>query len=166
MSDLSPDVAALLSTHKEADTQRQYTRYKERYLTFCTERGSQPLCEISFLNFFGDLIQHEYAASTLWSIYSALGHFYLLSTGKKLQEFPRIQALLKTYHAKAPAPKKASVFTEDQIETIIFGPMFSANEELVKKMVALFSDMKRITFSRCRKTWCGIPNFLDGICDC
>jgi len=45
--------------------------------------------------------------------------------------------------------------TEDQIETIIFGPMFSANEELVKKMEALLgyygtlrrADMKRITFS-------------------
>ncbi len=55
------------------------------------------------------------SSSSIWSNYSILKYKYQTVTGQKLQTFPRITALLKTYES-GYVRKTAQTFTHEQLK--------------------------------------------------
>ena len=131
--ELPPEVVELLTNHKELTTSKQYERYQRQYHEFCKEKKLEPISEPALLGFFASRIHRGYAASTMWAMYSAIAEFYLISTGQKMTIFPRIQVMLKKYQAEAPPPKKANVFSESQMEEILYGQILSEPMNLARK---------------------------------
>ena len=62
--------------------------------------------------------QKKLAASTIWKVYSILNHMYQHHFAIKLQTFPKLTQLLKTYNASYER-KVASVFSKENIETFL-----------------------------------------------
>lgn len=75
--------------------------------------------EEHFIEYFDHLRNtKQYASSTMWSVYSMLNTNFQLMSGKKLQIFPRLQILLKSYEAGYKR-KTANVFTKAQIDQFL-----------------------------------------------
>lgn len=98
-------------------------RYEDHWKKFVEYSGMdsnmrEPL-EEDFLQYFDHLKRvKEYAASTMWSVYSMLNKTYQLKYGKKMQSFPRLQFLLKSFE-KGYIRKTANVFTKNEIENFL-----------------------------------------------
>ena len=58
------------------------------------------------------------AANTIWSQYSMLNHKFQALFGEKLQKFPRITMLLKSYE-NGYVRKKSKIFSKEQIENFL-----------------------------------------------
>jgi len=96
-------------------------RYDDRWKQFCD------YCKLDFrkpneedlIQFFDHLKNNlKMAASTIWSIYSMLNHKMQLLHGVKLQTYPRITMLLKSYEA-GYTRKTAGQFSKEQFEEFI-----------------------------------------------
>ena len=77
-----------------------------------------------FITYFRHLrTEKKAASSTLWTTYSILNTFVKGKYGRRLQDFPRITTLLKSYDINTK--KKAAIFEVDDLVTqgCSFAPM-------------------------------------------
>ena len=93
-------------------------RYEDRWQEFIQHQNlneDTPPKEDHFVEYF-DYLRNtkKYASSTLWSIYSMLNNKVQLNFGFKLQKFPRITLLLKSYEA-GYTRKKAKEFSKEEV---------------------------------------------------
>ena len=107
--DILQSINPIKSVEKYNKTWQQFVEYGE------INDESEPT-EEKFLQYFDHLrnVKHL-ASSTLWSVYSMLNHKYQLLYGLKLQKYPRITMLLKSYEAGYQR-KVASSFTKEEIK--------------------------------------------------
>ena len=99
----------ILCSVKPVNSVKRYTKAWEDFEAFVgsDKRGEE------FIRLFDHLRnERNMASSTLWSVYSMVNYTYQMKTGCKLQMFPRLTMLLKSYEANYTR-KKASVFTKD-----------------------------------------------------
>ena len=92
-------------------------KYNDSWNDFCEflKLDDREPTEDELLQYFDNLKNNkEYASSTIWSVYSMINHKFQLLFGKKLQIYPRITILLKSYEA-GYVRKSASVFSKDEI---------------------------------------------------
>ena len=79
-------------------------RYDNVWNEFCeyhklTDLQIEPSEEL-LIQYFDHLKKTKgFASSTIWSLYSMINHKFQLLYGKKLQVFPRINILLKSFEA-------------------------------------------------------------------
>ena len=92
-------------------------KYDTRWQEFVdyAELNDRKPTEEDFLQFFYHLRNtKKFASSTLWSIYSMTNNKFQLNFGEKLQKFPRLTMLLKSFEA-GYIRRTASVFTKEEI---------------------------------------------------
>ena len=101
----------ILCSIKPVKSVKSYNKAWEDFEAFV---GSDERGEEEFIWLFNHLRNERNMASiTLWSVYSMINYTYQMKTGCKLQMFPRLTVLLKSYEANYTR-KKASVFTKEQ----------------------------------------------------
>ena len=84
--------------HPMKSCKKYDTKWKE-FIGFVELNDRKPT-EEDFLQFFDHLRnERKLASSTLWSVYSMLNNKFQLNFGEKLQKFPRLTMLLKSYEA-------------------------------------------------------------------
>lgn len=95
-------------------------RYEDRWKQFRVYTGSQDMpTEYDFIQYFDYLKRVEAKSySTLWTIYSMLNYKHQALYGKKLQMYPRITVLLKSYESGYNR-KAAQAFTSVEIESFL-----------------------------------------------
>ena len=90
--------------------------------------------ETDFIQYFDYLkVEKGQAASSLWSIYSSLNSVYQREFSDKLQSFPRIAQLLKSYTATYTR-KVASIFQSSDVDNFL-NMELSTNYWTVRKAV-------------------------------
>ena len=117
-------------------SKKLYEKEQQNFRDFC-QKTTQPL-EDDYLQYFDFLGRvKKFQASTLWTKYSMLNSASHLNYGKKLQDYPRITALLKTFN-KEYVPKQASVFKLNEIHTFLRKPLTSCTW-ILRKAVCVVS---------------------------
>lgn len=102
------DVDEILLGTLPNNSQELYSKRWGEFIIFIGEQRNPE--ETDFLQYFNSLRNNKkYKASTLWTIYSMLNSVYQKYYGKKLQNWPRITQLLKSYN-DGYERKVASVF--------------------------------------------------------
>lgn len=75
--------------------------------------------EDDFIQYFDHLKQTKgYASSSIWSFYSMINHKFQMLYGKKLQKFPRITHLLKSYEVGYERIS-SNFFSKEQLLTFL-----------------------------------------------
>lgn len=118
-------------------------RYDDAWNEFCkyhklteTDLNNEPSEEL-MLQYFDHLKKTKaYASSTIWSVYSMINHKFQLVYGKKLQVYPRITMLLKSFEA-GYVRKTASIFSKDEIKRFLTTAPDSGEFIHIKAAVAL-----------------------------
>lgn len=123
-SEFSPEVStgkrpvnAIIGELGPAKSGKAYDLAWKRFVDF-TGNDDKPN-EDSYLQFFDFLKrQHGYKASSFWSLYSKLNSVHQRTYGNRLQDFPRVKLLLKTYE-EGYSRKVAKTFTVQEIKSFI-----------------------------------------------
>ena len=106
--------------------------------------------ESEFVEFFKHLrTNKKSSSSSLWIIYSMLNSVCKGKYSERLQKFPRITSLLKSYNGDVK--KKAAVFEEGDLETFVAAQDLSTPYWLVRKVVmilAFFGGLRHTEVSR------------------
>lgn len=92
-------------------------RYDEKWNHFCdyVDLKDKKPTEEDFIRFFDHLKKEKnYASSTMWTVYSMLNNKMQLLFGEKLQIYPRLTLLLKSYEV-GYVRKTAGQFSKEQI---------------------------------------------------
>ena len=114
------------------------TVYEKAWQDFKTYVGDKSPEEEDFLQYFDYLhTERNLKSSTLWTTYSQLNTKYQIECNKKLQDYPRIQQLLKRYE-DGYVRKVASVLTKEELDRFLK----EADDEpylLVRKTVAVLA---------------------------
>ena len=107
VDDILNEMTPLKSTEKYNKAWQQFVDY--------VELNDRKPNEDDFMQFF-DYLKNtkKMASSTIWSKYSMINNKYQILFGGKLQSFPRITILLKSYEA-GYVRKTASIFNKSQI---------------------------------------------------
>lgn len=106
-----------MATKRSVDTiysdtlpQKSKDEYKNAWSVFLkfTDHEEKPT-ETDFVQYIDYLhTEKKYAASTVWKVYSMLNHMYQHNYSTKLQEFPKLTQLIKSFcatiHAKWQKP--------------------------------------------------------------
>eukprot|EP01059_Diplonema_ambulator_P028265 TRINITY_DN4702_c0_g1_i1.p1 TRINITY_DN4702_c0_g1~~TRINITY_DN4702_c0_g1_i1.p1 ORF type:complete len:157 (-),score=15.29 TRINITY_DN4702_c0_g1_i1:531-1001(-) len=94
-----------------------YTKEWERFQEDQGFRGTPK--EVHFANYFKNRRDDDnLKGSTLWCSYSKLNRIMKLRYGRRLQEWPRLTHMLKTYK-KSEEPTKAPTFTHEEVVRFI-----------------------------------------------
>ena len=113
--------------------------YQKRWVSFLAYMGEparRPL-EIDFLQYFDYLrTEKKLESSTIWSIYSSLNSLHQREYGEKLQVYPRVTQLLKTYNSSY-VRKVASTFQKDELDCFLKMELTSAYWIVRKAVVSL-----------------------------
>lgn len=81
--------------------------------------GDRRPSEDEFIQYFHYLKNdRKLAASTIWSHYSMINHKYQTQTGQKLQMYPRITMLLKSFEA-GYVRKSANIFSKNNMDEFL-----------------------------------------------
>lgn len=100
-------------------SEKRYTEMWTKFYNFSELESSIEPTEENFLQFFDFLRNEEKKSySTIWSTYSMLNYKFKAIFGKKLQVYPRLTILLKSYE-NGYKRKTASVFSKEQIDNFI-----------------------------------------------
>jgi len=104
----------ILEQANPINSTKRYDYHWKQFCNFCKLSEGKPN-EEDFLQYF-DFLKNErqYASSTLWSIYSMLNYKLQLLFGEKIQQYPRITLLLKSFEA-GYVRKTANTFSKEQI---------------------------------------------------
>ena len=107
-------VHAIVSDILPLKSAKKYDENWEQFCSYVSLKDKRP-GEEDFLQYF-DHLRHErkLASSTLWSIYSMINHHYQLHFGQKLQMYPRLTMLLKSFE-QGYIRKSAGVFSKEQV---------------------------------------------------
>ena len=102
----------ILEQANPINSTKRYDYHWKQFCDFCKLSEGKPN-EEDFLQYF-DFLKNEknYAASTLWSIYSMLNYKLQLLFGEKMQQYPRITLQLKSFEA-GYIRKTANTFCEE-----------------------------------------------------
>ena len=123
ISIMKRSVDALLSDSIPSKSRSTYEKAWKEFAEFVDKPNEKPN-EEDFLQFFDYLkTEKNFVASSIWAIYSRLNAMFQLKHGDKLQIYPRVTQLLKSYEENYQR-SVASTFTKDQLST------FLENEEL------------------------------------
>ena len=104
----------------ETIPEKSKTEYIHQWKLFTEFVGHQDQpTETDFIQYVDFLhTQRKYAASTMWKVYSILNHMFQHNFDTKLQEYPKLTQLMKSYNADYER-KVASVFSKENIETFL-----------------------------------------------
>lgn len=103
----------ILSSINPVKSAKRYDCTWKTFVEFI-EHENKPT-EENLLQFFEHLkIVKKYASSTIWSVYSMLNNKYQALYGEKLQKYPRITMLIKSYEA-GYVRKTAEAFSKDEM---------------------------------------------------
>ena len=92
--------------------------------------------EDEFMDFFRHLrIELKQSCSTLWTTYSMVNSVCKGKYGEKLQKFPRITSLLKSYDSDVK--KKAAVFEPEDLGRFVSSTTLSTPYWLVRKSIMI-----------------------------
>ena len=98
---------------------KKYNDRWNEFMNFSNINQDNEPNEESFLTYFDNLKhQKNLASSTMWSIYSMLNHKMQMVYGQKLQKYPRLTALLKSYEANY-VRKTAKVFSKEDFNRFL-----------------------------------------------
>ena len=110
------NVDEILSGSLPEKSKELYIKKWEEFVTFKGDREKPT--ETDFLQYFDYLrTNSKLKASSLWNTYSMLNAMLQREFGEKLQIYPRVTQLLKSYNANYTR-KVASVFEKEQIYLI------------------------------------------------
>ena len=120
----SLDVAIVLRMKRSSDeiiadinpmkSSKKYSTRWQEFVDYAELNDRRPT-EEDFQQYF-DYLRNikKFASSTLWSVYSMINNKFQLSFGEKLQKFPRLTMLLKSFES-GYIRKTASTFTKEEI---------------------------------------------------
>lgn len=114
--------------------------YKKEWTTFVSfiKKNEKP-SEEDFIRYFNFLKKSkDMQSSTIWKIYSMLNLMFQHHYDQKLQSYPRITSLLKSYNFSY-TPKKASVFTRDEISRFTNDETLNSPYWLIRKAIAIIA---------------------------
>lgn len=96
----------------------RYTKTWNEFKEYVNKTTERPV-EEDFIQYFDYLKQVKgCAASSIWCYYSQLNHKYQVLFGEKLQKFPRITHLLKSYES-GYVRKTSKFFTKEEIYSFL-----------------------------------------------
>jgi len=118
IKDMKRNASDIIQQIKPVKSAQKYDSAWKDFKQF-TKLEDQCPSEDNFIEYFDYLKNSKkLASSTMWSIYSMLNTNFQLMSGKKLQIYPRLQMLLKSYEAGYKR-KTANVFTKEQIDSFL-----------------------------------------------
>ena len=124
LNDTLPDASKLI-----------YNKKWEEFKTFCGEKSKPD--EADMLQYFDHLhTEKKLKASTIWSPYSMINAIYQREYGERLQNYPRVTQLLKSYNATYER-KVASVFEKKEIDEYLNLPENTPFILLRKAIIAI-----------------------------
>lgn len=94
-------------------------RYNDAWNAFMEFSKEDPPTENDFIEYF-DHLRHvkHHAPSSLWTYYSMINNKFQALYGEKLQKYPRITLLLKSYESGYKR-KTSKFFTKDEIDSYL-----------------------------------------------
>lgn len=109
----------ILSALAPNKTAKRYDGRWQELLTYTNQDGSRKPTEEELIQFFDHLKNDKkMLASTIWCIYSMINHKMQLLFGEKLQVYPRVTMLLKSFEA-GYTRKTAGQFSKEQIQEFL-----------------------------------------------
>ena len=107
----------ILNELAPAKSAKEYAKAWETFTRFLGHQNCPS--ETEYLQFFDHLRRHrDYKASTFWSLFSKLNSMHQRKFGERLQAFPRIKILLKSYE-QGYTRKVARIFSLSQIHAFM-----------------------------------------------
>ena len=155
------EIDAILNDLGPNKSKKAYDKEFSEFINFI-QKNTEP-SESDFLQYFDTLRRVKHLkASTLWSKYSMLNGTYHIKYGKRLQTYPRLTALLKSYNADY-TPKQAAVFTLPEIHAFLRKPL-SSSYWIIRKAICVVrfcgglrsDELMRISYSDLTQTPDGI----------
>jgi len=98
-------------------SRKVYDRHYFLFKQFLSEHETEEICEDSVLAYMSQVLDN-YAASTAWTIYSALKRTILVNDNQDIGVYKTVPLLLKN-HAQAHKKKKAPTFTTEEVDTFL-----------------------------------------------
>ena len=127
------EINQIMAKAKPKLSSKAYLKAWTDFKDFCKEEEPG---EKQYISWFNHLrTQKKMASSTLWSVYSRLNYVHQSEFGVRLQQWPRITQLLKSY--KGDPTKKAKVFTLFEIHAFLRKELSSPFWILRKAVVAV-----------------------------
>lgn len=109
----------IISSINPVKSAKKYDTNWDNFISFSNLPVDERPNEEHFLQYFDHLKNtKKLSSSTLWSIYSMTNHHYQLKFGQKLQMFPRLTMLLKSFEA-GYSRKSAAIFTKEEIKQFL-----------------------------------------------
>ena len=129
-----------LSMLKDDYKKRCFTIWKQ-FTDFCGEDYDEfPPGEGALYGYFKSLREDKnMASSSIWHHYSCINTVVKNRYSTKLQDFPRITSLLKSWN---DFKKKASIFDSDDVSTFVLNENYTTPYWIVRKVSTLFKTMK------------------------
>ena len=111
-------IAEIMENSMPNKSKDEYTKTWKAFLEFVGE--DRKPTEDEYLQYFDHLHEiREYAASTLWKMYSMLNYMHQRNYNESLQLLtPKLTQLMKSYNVTYQR-KVASVFTKEEIDTFL-----------------------------------------------
>ena len=145
-------MSAILSDELAFETVAEASRgrYKKAweefkgFSIFSCEFETRMPSESELLEYFKHLRnEKKSSSSTLWTVYSMLNSVCKGKYSERLQKFPRITALLKSYNKDCK--KKAAVFEDGDLEKFVGAKDLSTPYWLVRKVVMILAFFGGLT---------------------
>jgi len=111
-------VEEILKNIGPVKSEKAYESLWQDFISFANTYDPKLLEEVHFIRYFHHLKQLDLKSSTLWTKYSMLNNTFQRMTGEKLQKFPRLTLLLKSYQ-RGYTRKVAQTFTLQEFQTFI-----------------------------------------------
>ena len=110
----------ILADMNPKKTGKVYQKQRVDFKSYCKQ---EPPSEQDLLGYF-DLLHRErnYKSSTLWTVYSLINNSYKIHYGEKLQNFPRLTILLKSYQSNYKR-KVAQTMTLTNVQDLLKKPL-------------------------------------------
>ena len=123
------------------------------------ESREKPSCDM-FLKFFHHMkTKKAYAKSSLWVLYSYLNSILQRRYNSKLQDYPQVSILLKSYPNKEP--KQSNIFSINEIKEFLSHDMSTERYWLLRQAVvvlAYFGGMRMVEVRKNRNY--NLNNFI------
>lgn len=127
----------ILASVNPVKSAKKYDQTWQEFIKYSgINQGTKPT-EENYLQFF-DYLKNikKYACSTIWSSYSKLNHKHQIYFGEKLQIYPRITHLLKSYES-GYIRKTAKAFSKEEIDRYLESAPDSEDHVHIKVAVIL-----------------------------
>lgn len=117
---------------------KEWTRFTDFHGNIKEEFQVRPPTEKEVTDYFVFLREEQKrASSSLWTIYSQINSVFTGKYGKKLQQYPRITTLIKSYDVDVKT--KAAIFSLQEFENFIQDNSLSTPYWMVRKACVILS---------------------------